>query len=536
MLPALLALHLPLSLPQDAPAPRPWGPEQAIGAPDTPQAGDRPTAWASRASDAGEEWLRVRFGRPLEPLAVRVFESCAPGALVAVRGIDAAGERRVLWTGRDPLAPSRGRGVALVPLGGGAEVVALELVLDCAAVAGWNEIDAVGLHDAEGRLWWATGAEASSTYADGPPPAAQEAERQPVELAGLAQAWSSPADALLAEGLRERAAGWDEARATAWAAELVALQATAGDDPGAASFEGVWDTRYGPLRLSLDGERASGLYATNEGRIEGTLSGDRLEFRYSERDASGEGWFRLRPDGRGFEGRWRAEGETRWRDWSGERRPPPERERRWLIVLEAPWEGELAEEEYSFGAMLRAIFEHAPDVEVRQRAVLDGDDFASWCRELAFLEEPVYLFLATHATRAGLQCRAGTIGPDQVAEALQHARSLRLVHFSACEALAGEMPEKVLAACARHPAFAGVSGYDVSVDWMASALVEFTYLDLLLNRRLPPARAAAETLRLLRFAGDAVDPKSPLPAAHFRFLPCERAPSAARTGSEEESR
>ncbi|MCB1513071.1 MAG: hypothetical protein KDJ36_19415, partial [Hyphomicrobiaceae bacterium] len=36
---------------------RSWGPEQAVGKPNTPQAGDISTAWASRTRDDQEEWL-----------------------------------------------------------------------------------------------------------------------------------------------------------------------------------------------------------------------------------------------------------------------------------------------------------------------------------------------------------------------------------------------------------------------------------------------------------------------------------------------
>ena len=43
--------------PPTTPQPRAWGPEQVVGPPDTHQAGDIQTAWASRQPDAGEDWL-----------------------------------------------------------------------------------------------------------------------------------------------------------------------------------------------------------------------------------------------------------------------------------------------------------------------------------------------------------------------------------------------------------------------------------------------------------------------------------------------
>jgi len=41
-----------------------------------------------------------------------------------------------------------------------------KIFLDSPAVPGWNEIDAVGLLDEFGITHWATGAQASSTYAE----------------------------------------------------------------------------------------------------------------------------------------------------------------------------------------------------------------------------------------------------------------------------------------------------------------------------------------------------------------------------------
>ena len=64
-----------------------------------------------------------------------------------------------------------------------------------------------------------------------------------------------------------------------------------------------------------------------------------------------------------------------------------------------------------------------------------------------------------------------------------------------------------------------VSGYATSVDWGASALLEFTYLDLILNRGMAPAEAAAKLPLLIRYAGDSAPRGSPYPAAGFRFFP-----------------
>ena len=44
-------------------------------------------------------------------------------------------------------------------------VKTIKVYIDSPAVPGWNEIDAVGLRDAEGKTAWAKTVEASSTYA-----------------------------------------------------------------------------------------------------------------------------------------------------------------------------------------------------------------------------------------------------------------------------------------------------------------------------------------------------------------------------------
>jgi hypothetical protein len=63
-----------------------------------------------------------------------------------------------------------------------------------------------------------------------------------------------------------------------------------------------------------------------------------------------------------------------------------------------------------------------------------------------------------------------------------------------------------------------ISGYDRSVDWGASALIEFQYLDMILGRGLTPADAAQKLLGLIAYAGDADVVGSPYPAAGFRIL------------------
>jgi hypothetical protein len=169
--------------------------------------------------------------------------------------------------------------------------------------------------------------------------------------------------------------------------------------------------------------------------------------------------------------------------------------------------------------MLEAIFRGSSRVRVRQRSFHDEEDFRAWCRELEWLAEPIVLVVASHASPEGLTCRGGRIPPAAIAEALAAIPSLRLVHFSACGAMGGGIPEAILEARGAEGALEGVSGYDDTVDWMASALTEFTYLELVLNRGLAPAEAARQVLELVRFAGAEGVAGASIPPARFRYVP-----------------
>jgi hypothetical protein len=142
-----------------------WEPTQVIGAPDTLEAGDIPTAWASQTPDSQREWVDVTFDAPQKAAALLVYESYNPGALDRVTVYSADGREAEGWVGVDPTKPTEASGVSAISIKAPFEVARARLHLNSPAVAGWNEIDAVGLVDASGKTHWATGASASSTYA-----------------------------------------------------------------------------------------------------------------------------------------------------------------------------------------------------------------------------------------------------------------------------------------------------------------------------------------------------------------------------------
>ncbi len=144
---------------------RNWGPEQAAGPPDVPAAGTNPLAWTSLTADGQKEWLLCEFEAPIEARAVIVHESAFPGGLVQVSAFNVDGDEIIAWEGDDPTPVDKPRGVSVIPVKLAFPVGRIRVTIDSPAVAGWNEIDAVGIEDADGKISWAKHVEASSTYA-----------------------------------------------------------------------------------------------------------------------------------------------------------------------------------------------------------------------------------------------------------------------------------------------------------------------------------------------------------------------------------
>jgi hypothetical protein len=307
---------------------------------------------------------------------------------------------------------------------------------------------------------------------------------------------------------------WREDGTTAWL-PWKGKRVRATDRP--LTFDGVWETTYGRMRLIEEPRHVHGLYAYSaHSSLDGTREGNRLVFRYREPDAAGEGWFELSADANTFEGKWKAQGSATWAEWTG-RRVVPTAGRVWLVVLETHWEHDLAEPEYSFGSMLRAFFARLPQVRVRHRMFQDKSSFRRWCRELAYIPEPVVLVLAAHGTAEGLTTDSGTLAAADIAESLRYAGNLRLLHFSACLAMKGRLAADLAAAVGKERQFP-ISGYATAVDWAASAIIDFTYLELVLGRGMSPVDAAEQVRTLLPFAKEKRLPGAAFPAADFRLL------------------
>ena len=108
------------------------------------------------------------------------------------------------------------------------------------------------------------------------------------------------------------------------------------------------------------------------------------------------------------------------------------------------------------------------------------------------------------------------LGRRQAITLIEPDAHLMLACLMLHDSPAGDLARK-LQGLGRFP----VSGYTTSVDWAASAILEFTYFDLILSRGLEPAVAADYVARLLGFAADQGYPEVGFPAAGFRFLPVQ---------------
>ncbi len=121
-----------------------WSAARALGPPDVfPAHLDSKQAWAPRQQNRGQEWITVGFAGVKNAGSVIVVETLNPGALVRIDDLSDPDAPVVLWRGTTS-APGKSRILSL-ELPEPRNISRLRLVLDTKRVAGWNEIDAIGL-------------------------------------------------------------------------------------------------------------------------------------------------------------------------------------------------------------------------------------------------------------------------------------------------------------------------------------------------------------------------------------------------------
>jgi hypothetical protein len=279
---------------------------------------------------------------------------------------------------------------------------------------------------------------------------------------------------------------------------------------GWREFDGYWETTLGRLRLLQETDRVRGLIEFDaEGQLEGSLEQGRLDYSFGGSRIAATGFLELDPLSQTLRGEWHEDGHPL--HILGGRRSLPRRGLTWLVVLEAHWQRSLEDSEFAFGSMLRAIFARLPRAQVRHRFFHDEASLLHWCRQILFLPEPAVLVVTGHGEANGLTVNGRIIDMRRMIDTLRLADNLQLLHFSSC--LVGQDTSRALGG-APFP----ISGYTTRVDWAESALTEFIYLDMMLEKGLPPAAAAEQLVSLVRFAGDTPVPGSPYLPAGFRFF------------------
>jgi hypothetical protein len=138
-------------------------PEQATGKPDSPQGGDVVTAWAPSSADGQREWLELTYDGRHEAVGIIIYEACGTGAVDRVTAY-AGGEAVDVWAGVDPVEPRKEKGISVIGFKVPVKTERVRIHIDSPRLSGWNEFDAVGLLDCEGKVHWAVSATASSTY------------------------------------------------------------------------------------------------------------------------------------------------------------------------------------------------------------------------------------------------------------------------------------------------------------------------------------------------------------------------------------
>jgi hypothetical protein len=167
--------------------------------------------------------------------------------------------------------------------------------------------------------------------------------------------------------------------------------------------------------------------------------------------------------------------------------------------------------------MLRAFMARRENVKVRHRIFNDLDDLHRWCRECAYIPEPVYLVIATHGNTEGIGVHGQLIGVEGIAEALRGATNIRLVHFASCLMMKDKLPRQLIQKLGQHARFP-ISGYTHAVGWGGAAVAEFMYFDLILSRGLAPEEAAEQLPLLLPFCKEDELPGSVVRPLGFKMI------------------
>ena len=123
-----------------------WSAQQALGAPDVyPRHGDIGEAWAPLTPDGGVEWIDVGFARDAFVRAIVIVQTFNPSAITRIDDTTRSGAHTVLWQRKHGRQSAKEGRILRLDLASPLPIDRLRVVLDTRSVAGWNELDAIGI-------------------------------------------------------------------------------------------------------------------------------------------------------------------------------------------------------------------------------------------------------------------------------------------------------------------------------------------------------------------------------------------------------
>lgn len=122
-----------------------WSAQQATGAPDTLECGDKPTAWASY-DQFTVEWIEVRYDTPVIPTEINIYESHTPTQVVRVEVLDMKDIYHEVYTAQPKMAADCPYILSIPVQGADYQAVGVKITIDQSQLdLPWAEIDAVEL-------------------------------------------------------------------------------------------------------------------------------------------------------------------------------------------------------------------------------------------------------------------------------------------------------------------------------------------------------------------------------------------------------
>src|SRR5207249_10111569 len=109
---------------------------------------------AAATPDGQDEWLMLEYAEPVLVKEIHVHETYNPGAVTRATAFKLDGSEVEVWKGKDP-SDGKDIGVSVLPVKANFRTARIKLYIESTKVAGWNEIDAVGLKDGQGKMFWA---------------------------------------------------------------------------------------------------------------------------------------------------------------------------------------------------------------------------------------------------------------------------------------------------------------------------------------------------------------------------------------------